>query len=163
MLILECIIACIVLTLIILPALFKNPVAQIMSYPIEIRRRVESLPQYSSIIKKKEKKHISVKILAVFIFAIALAVIIYIAGEQSFIKVFKHGFIIFFVVNLYDMVVLDLIIFCHSMWVRIPGTEDMDKEYKNPRHHIVGAVKGIGIGIIVALISASIVEVLNLI
>ena len=40
-------------------------------------------------------------------------------------------FTLFFAVNLYDLVVLDWGIFCHSRKLRIPGTEDMEKEYKN--------------------------------
>ena len=48
----ECIIACIALTLIILPALYQNPVKQIMSYPPSIRERVERLPQYAGVIQK---------------------------------------------------------------------------------------------------------------
>ncbi|MGG7177409.1 hypothetical protein ACQPU1_07460 [Clostridium paraputrificum] len=49
---------------------------------------------------------------------------------------------LFFVVNLYDMLVLDIGLFCHSKKIRLPGTEDMDKEYRSPLHHVIGAVKG---------------------
>jgi hypothetical protein len=42
----ECIVVCIVFTLIIMPPLYKNPVSQITAYPIAIRKRVESLPEY---------------------------------------------------------------------------------------------------------------------
>ncbi|BDF09874.1 hypothetical protein CE91St49_33040 [Emergencia timonensis] len=46
----ECIIACIALTLIILPALYQNPVKQIMSYPPSIRCRTD----FADIQNKKE-------------------------------------------------------------------------------------------------------------
>lgn len=42
----------------------------------------------------------------------------------------------------------------------IPGTEDIIKEYKNPWHHIKGAIKGIIIGAFTALLSASIIQVI---
>ena len=48
--------------------------------------------------------------------------------------------------NIYDLIVFDLIIFCHSQKLMIPGTEDMIKEYRSPWHHIKGAIKGIVIG-----------------
>ncbi|HBL07271.1 MAG TPA: hypothetical protein DDZ33_10180 [Clostridium sp.] len=61
------------------------------------------------------------------------------------------------------MIVLDIGLFCHSKRTRIPGTEDMDKEYKNPWHHIKGAVIGIVIGTIVALLSGAIVHIIGII
>jgi hypothetical protein len=63
---------------------------------------------------------------------------------------------LFFVVNIYDMIVLDWGVFCHSRKLRIPGTEDMDKDYKDYFFHVKGAMKGIVIGVIVALLSAGI-------
>lgn len=61
---------------------------------------------------------------------------------------------LFFVVNIYDMLVLDWGIFCHSKKLRIPGTEDMDKDYL---FHAQGAMKGIVIGTIVAILSGVII------
>ncbi|MCS4471768.1 hypothetical protein JQ036_15715 [Clostridium botulinum] len=110
----ECFIACVLFTLMILPSLYKEPIKHIMSYPTEIRKRVESLPQYKDVIQKKEKKHLTVKIIAVFMFAIILAVVAYFSGAKSFSKAYIHVFTLFFVVNIYDMIVLDIGLFCHS-------------------------------------------------
>ncbi len=60
-------------------------------------------------------------------------------------------------VNIYDMVVLDWGIICHSKKLRIPGTEDMDKDYKDYLFHAKGAMKGIVIGIIVGILSGVII------
>ena len=159
----ECVISCAVFTLIILPSLYKDPIKHIMSYPKEIRDRVENLPQYKDVIKVEEKRHLSVKLIAVLIFAIILAVVAYYSGAKNFKSAYIHVFILFFVVNIYDMIVLDIGLFCHSKRTRIPGTEDMDKEYKNPWHHIRGAVIGIIIGTIVALLSGAIVHIIGII
>jgi small-conductance mechanosensitive channel len=159
----ECVISCAVFTLIILPSLYKDPIKHIMSYPKEIRERVENLPQYKDVIKVEEKRHLSVKLIAVLIFAIVLAVVAYYSGAKNFKSAYIHVFILFFVVNIYDMIVLDIGLFCHSKRTRIPGTEDMDKEYKNPWHHIRGAVIGIVIGTIVALLSGAIVHIIGII
>lgn len=55
--------------------------------------------------------------------------------------------------NLYDMLVLDWGVFCHSKKLRIPGTEDMDKEYTDYLFHAKGAAKGIVIGVVVAILA----------
>ena len=70
--------------------------------------------------------------------------------------------ILFIAVNLFDMLVLDIGIFCHSKKLRIAGTEDMDKEYKNYLFHVKGAVKGIMLGIVISLLSASIVQTVSI-
>lgn len=83
-----------------------------------------------------------------------LAIVAYFSGCRAFADTFWHMFMLFFVVNIYDMVVLDWGIFCHSKKLRIPGTEDMDKDYKDYLFHARGAMKGIVLGIIVAILSS---------
>ena len=51
----ECIVLCIMFTLIILPAQYKDPMVMIMSYPPNIIKRVEQLPQYAGYIKERER------------------------------------------------------------------------------------------------------------
>ena len=118
----ECIVLCIVFTLMILPAQYKDPIIMIMSYPPNVIKRVEQLPQYQGCIKEREKKHISKKIFGVFLFAGLLATVAYFSGCREFLDTFFHVFMLFFVVNLYDMLVLDFGVFCHSKKLRIPGT-----------------------------------------
>jgi len=156
-LIVECIVLCIIFTLIILPAQYKNPISMIMSYPPNVIKRVEQLPQYEGCIKEREKKHMTKKIFGVFFFAVLLAIVAYFSGCRGFVDTFFHVFMLFFVVNLYDMLVLDWGIFCHSKKLRIPGTEDMDKDYKDYLFHTKGAMKGTVIGIIVAMLSGAII------
>ncbi len=67
LLLIQCIICCILFTLIILPPLYKDPFVLIKSYPPAIVRRVEELPQYKDVIQKKEKKHIRKKSLQYFL------------------------------------------------------------------------------------------------
>lgn len=160
-LIIQCIVISILFSLGIFIPLYKNPIGQIMSYPVEIRRRVESLPQYQGTIKKQEKKHLTIKILAVFVFALILCVVAYLSHARTFLEVFKHVFTIFFVVNLYDLIVMDLIIFRNVKAFRIPGTEDMDKEYKQCFHHVRGCLYGIGIGLVVSTLSGLYIFIFN--
>ena len=101
--------------------------------------------------------------ISIFIFALILYIIAYMSGAKTFIQVFKYVFTIFFVVNLYDLLIMDLLIFRNIKKFRIPGTEDMDKEYKECWHHIRGFFIGIGIGIIVSLISTLYIQIFNII
>ncbi|NFB55095.1 hypothetical protein EXM89_01555 [Clostridium botulinum] len=61
------------------------------------------------------------------------------------------------------MIVLDIGLFCHSKKTRIPGTEDMDKEYRSPWYHIKGAGIGTIIGAVVALLSGGMVHFISII
>ena len=64
---------------------------------------------------------------------------------------------LFFAVNVYDMLVLDCAIFCHSKKLRISGTEDMDEDYKDYLFHVRGAIKGTVIGMTEAILSGVII------
>lgn len=68
----ESVIACIIFAAVILPTQYKDPVKYIMSYPPEIRERVESLSQYKNSIKSTEKGHIVKKLIAVAVFIVLL-------------------------------------------------------------------------------------------
>ena len=158
----ECMIACIIFAVIILPTQYKDPIKYIMSYPPEIRKRVESLPEYKNSIKRTEKGHILKKLVAVIVFITLLSAVAYFSGAKRFQTAFLHVFILFFAVNLFDVIVLDIGVFCHSKKLRITGTEDMDKEYKNYLFHVKGAIKGIVLGIVISLLSASIVYIVSI-
>lgn len=158
----ESIILCVLFSIIVLVPLAKNPVGQIMSYPIEIRQRVESLPQYKDSIKQQETRHIWIKIVGAFTFVLLLAVIAYLSGATTFKEAFLYVFFLFFVVNLYDLFILDIGIFMHCKKFWIPGTEDMVEEYLNPRHHFVGAGKGTIIGLLVAFLAATLIQIVHI-
>lgn len=157
-LIIESIVLCGLFTLAVLRPLYKNPLNMIMSYPTAIRKRVESLPQYQDSINKHKSKHIIVKLLFVIVCIIIMAVIAWFSGERTFVGAFWHIFILFLVVNLYDLFVLDIWLFCYNKRVIIPGTEDMIEEYRNPMHHIRGAIIGTIIGLVVAAASSGLIE-----
>ena len=161
-LLVQCIVCCILFTLMVMPSLYKNPINWVMDFPPEIIKRVESLPQYKDKIKKKEKRHIKKKILAMIAFVVVLSAVAYFSGCRSFLDTFLHVFIIFVTVNLYDLVVLDWGIACHSKKIRIQGTEDMDKEYNNPWFHSRGFIIGCVLGLIVALLSGVVVQLISL-
>ena len=103
------------------------------------------------------------KLFAVLVFIILLSTVAYFSGAQTFKTAFLHVFILFLSVNLFDLIVLDIGVFCHSKKLRLPGTEDMDNEYKNYLFHIKGALKGIVLGILISFLSASIIYLFSII
>lgn len=158
LLLIQCIVCCVIFTLIILPAQYKDPICMIASYPPAVRKRVSELSQYKDVVAEKEKKHKGKKVLGIFFFAGVLAAVAYVSGCRNFAETFFHVFVLFFAVNIYDMLVLDWGVFCHSQKLRIPGTEDMDKEYKDKLFHVRGAAIGCMLGLIVASLSGCIVH-----
>lgn len=160
-LLIQCILFCIIFTFLILPPQFKNPLSQITSYPPAIRERVASLPQYKDVLGVTKKKNIVRKISGTLIAVIILAFLAFFSGKTTFVLAFVHVFILFFVVNMYDLIICDFIIFPNSKKVVIPGTEDMVAEYKNPIHHIKGAIKGILIGTVAAALAGGIAELIE--
>lgn len=156
----ECVVCCLLFTLVILPAQYKDPINMIMSYPPKIRKRVEELPQYKGTIKQRKKAHMSKKIFGLIFFVIVLSGVAYLSGCRSFGTTVIHVFILFFVVNIYDLIVLDWGIFCHSKKLRIPGTENMEKEYRDYMFHVRGASIGIALGLVVALLSGCIIHLI---
>ncbi len=155
----ECIVFCMLFTLAILPAQYKDPINMIMSYPPEIIKRVEQLPEYQGKIKHRERSHIVKKIVGSLFLVVLLALVAYFSGCKDFISAFVHVFILFFSINIYDLVVLDWGVFCHSKKLRIPGTEDMEKEYRDYFFHVKGAVKGTLISLAAALLAGGLVHI----
>lgn len=112
-------------------------------------------------IQKREKAHIGKKIFGIVFFIIVFSAVAYFSGCRDFNSTFFHVFILFLVVNLFDLFVLDVGIFCHSKKLRIPGTEDMKKEYKYYFFHAKGAFIGTLLGVVIALASAGIIKIIS--
>ena len=161
-LLLQCLVCCALFTLIILPAQYRDPLKMIMSYPPAVIRRVEALPQYRDSIRQKEKAHISKKLAGLVFFVFLLAAVAWLSGCQSFAAAFRHVFILFAAVNVYDLVVLDWGVFCHSRKLRIPGTEDMDEAYTDYLFHVRGCAVGLALGGVAALLSGGVVQLIAL-
>lgn len=159
--IIESLILCALFSVVVLIPLAKDPAGMILSFPVNIRRRVELLPQYKDRIKKKETKHIWIKIVGSIAFVLILAVIAYYSGATTFGKAFLYVFFLFLVVNLYDLFIIDIAIFMHCKRFWVPGTEDMVEEYRNPLFYTIGAGKGIIIGFFIALLSAGLVQLIH--
>ena len=105
----ESIILCALFTLMVY-SMSGNPIKTIYNYPPNIQARVKSLEEYRDRIPTQKKKA-AVKIFACILFAVILSLILrYVNGYTTFLKAFGYGFLLWTIVNLYDLVVLDIML-----------------------------------------------------
>ena len=134
----------------------RNPIKTLYNYPPKIQERVKSLEEYKEKIptqKNKVAAKLSASVLIIFILSFVLR---YINGYSSFAEGFGYGFLLWTIVNLYDVIVLDVLWFCHDPYFVFKGTEDMIKDYHDYLFHI----KGFFIGELLALIVCAVVGVI---
>lgn len=153
----ECIVLCLVFTLMVC-IMAKNPIATLYNYPPKIQERVKSLDEYKDKIPTNKNKILAKSLASVLIIVIVSLILRYINGYTTFRETFINSFIIWTVVNVYDVVVMDIIWFCHDKRFRFKGTEDMEKEYKNYMFHIKGSLFGEIIGLVICVITGLIIH-----
>lgn len=148
----ECLIAIILFTIIVLPVALINPKYIVGDYPPEIIKRCVELKIIPERKTRFTKKEIIKKVIAFILFVAILAFIVYkFNGANTFMQGFINSYIIWLSVCWYDALILDCIFFCNVKRFRIPGTEDM-KEYKDYLFHIKGSIRGSIIGILACVL-----------
>jgi len=160
---LECVIGCFLFGTGIVGSVLANKVFWLQEYAPSVQERFLSLhPEYKPVDKKGfTLKVISKKIIAGLLFVFLLLFMVYAAGARNFINGFCYCYIIWFTVNWFDVIVLDIGIFANWKKVRLPGTEDMDEEYRsNNRKSIMDGFIGMIIGILAAIIVGGLVALL---
>ena len=157
MILIESIILCVLFTIMVF-IMSKDPIKTLYNYPPKIQERVKTLESYKDKIPSNENK-IGAKVCASIIFLVILCTVLrYVNGYTTFWESFKYGFLLWTIVNLYDVLVLDIIWFCHDTRFVFNGTEDMIKEYHNYLFHIKGFFIGEGLGLIICTVAALIIN-----
>ena len=142
----ESIILCVILTILVY-IISREPIKTLYNYPPKIQERVKGLEEYKYEIPTKKNK-IGAKLTATLLIVIVISLILrFVNGYTSFIEGTMYSYILWTVVNLYDVIVLDIIWFCHDRRFVFKGTEDMIDEYHNYWFHI----KGFFIGQVIAI------------
>lgn len=159
----ESIIACLLFTIFVIPSCIKNPLSWIDDYPPAIAKKVQQLGLIEKGNIQKSKNVIIKKIIfSIIVILLATFVIFKFNEADTFWKGFLFSYIIWFIVDWYDAIVIDCLWFCHSKKVVIVGTEGM-KEYKDYLFHIKGSLKGMILGIPICLIIGICIEILMLV
>ena len=155
--IIESIILCLIFTIMVY-IMSREPIKTLYNYPPKIQERVKSLAEYKNKIPTQENKIIA-KLFASIIFLIIICLILrYINGYTTFKESFIYGFILWTIVNLWDLIVLDIIWFCHDKYFIFKGTEDMVDEYHNYLFHIKGFFIGEVLAIIICFLAGIIIH-----
>ncbi len=144
----ECVVCIILFTLVVVPKCIADPVGSLCDYPPAIRQRCVELGIIKQTDRRLTPKNILHKGLAVVVLVALLTfVLIKVNHAQTFLQGFLYSLVIWLAVTWYDALILDCIWFCHSKRVRIPGTEDMKKEYGDCMFHIIQSCTGTLIGL----------------
>ena len=156
---LESIILCLVFTIMVY-IMSRDPIKTLYNYPPKIQERVKELKEYKNKIPTQENKLVA-KLEASIIFIIILVIVLrYINGYTTFKDSFCYGFLLWTIVNLYDLIVLDILWFCHDKQFVFKETEDMKEEYHNYWFHTKGFLIGELLAVIICLIAATIIHFL---
>lgn len=132
------------LGVVIIGSLYYNPRLWLQDYPAEIRAR--ALPLTAD--EKRQRMFV-----AVLFFSILLGTLAYSmaglravnGGSVPFLTAYLHSFGVLSVFNLFDAVILDLILLTglKPKFAVIPGAEGMEYLYLNWRMHTVNFLKGV--------------------
>ena len=156
-LIIESIVLCLLFTVMVY-FMSREPIKTLFNYPPKIQERVKSLKEYKDKIPTQENK-VTTKITACIFFLIIICLVLrFINGCTTFIDSFKYGFLLWTIVNLWDVIILDIIWFCHDKHFVFKGTEDMIDEYHNYLFHIKGFFIGEGLALIICLLAGVIIQ-----
>ena len=153
----ESVVLCIVFTLLVY-LMSRNPINELYNYPPKIQERVKSLEEYKDNIPTKKNKLAAKIIASVLFIAIASLILRYVNGYTTFLQAFGYGFLLWTIVNLWDLVVLDIIWFCHDPHFVIKGTEDMVSDYHDYWFHVKGFFIGEALALIVCVIAGLLVQ-----
>ena len=157
MILVESVILCLVFTIMVY-LMSRNPIKTLYNYPPEIQKRVKTLKEYKDEIPTEENKVVA-KVFASILFLIIICVLLrFINGYTTFVQSFSYGFLLWTIVNLWDLIVLDIIWFCHDKHFVFKGTEDMVDEYHNYWFHIKGFFIGEGLALIICSLAGLIIH-----
>ena len=153
----ESIILCVFFTLMVF-IISRKPINTLYNYPPKIQERVKSLDEYKDSIPTQKNK-IAAKLVACILFVVILSLILrFVNGYETFLEAFGFGFLLWTIVNLWDVVVLDIIWFCHDPYFVFKGTEDMVKDYHDYWFHIKGFFIGEGLALVICALSGLVVH-----
>lgn len=86
--------------------------------------------------------------------------LMFVLCADSFLEAFAVSYGLWTFVDWYDAIVLDMGWFCHSKKVRIPGTEDMVKDYQDYLFHVKASLVGMLLGLPACLIAGCVCQIL---
>ena len=159
--IVELLVLFLVFTLMVVPAVLKNPLSMVHDYPTDIYRKAVELGLVKGLQNRKSKKFLVKRVVEIVVMGLLFGLGVHRFNDaDSFIKGAAYTYLLWTAANWYDCIVIDWIWFCHSKKVIIPGTEGM-KGYKDYWFHAKGSFKGMLLGIPAALVAGILVAFIS--
>ena len=153
----ESVVLCLVFTLMVY-FMSREPIKSLYNYPPKIQERVRSLDEYKDRIPTQKNK-LAAKFGACALFVVVLSLILrYVNGYTTFPQAFGYGFLLWTIVNLWDLLVLDILWFCHDPHFVFKGTEDMVIDYHDYWFHTKGFFIGEALALIVCALAGLVVQ-----
>ena len=155
----ESVVLCLVFTLMVY-FMSREPIKTLYNYPPRIQERVRSLDEYKDRIPTQKSK-LAAKLAACLLFVVILSLILrHVNGCKTFLSAFGYGFLLWTIVNLWDVIVLDILWFCHDPRFVFKGTEDMVSDYHDYWFHIRGFFIGEALALAVCALAGLVVQVI---
>ena len=148
-------------TLMVVPAVLKNPLSMVHDYPPDIYEKAKELGLVKDSQDRGSKKFLIKRIIALAVLGVLFGLVVHrFNGADNFIKGAGYTYLLWAAANWYDCFVIDWIWFCHSKRVVIPGTEGM-KGYRDYLFHVKGSLKGMLLGIPAAVAAGILVVIIS--
>ncbi|MCC8099741.1 MAG: hypothetical protein LIO78_06725 [Clostridiales bacterium] len=158
--VIQCVVLCAVFGLLIFGLLLINPVSFVGDYPPEIQAQYYASQHKEAVKERMTFLTILRKSVAIIAFLFLFAWMAHQAGAETFVDglLFAYGYML--VLAAFDTCFLDWVLFPNIRRVRLPGTENMDREYHQKWFHVkamlpmvpVSAVGGVLIALVVTWI-----------
>lgn len=159
LLIIECITICLIMWLIcfLSTGTDEKNLIGLRSYPVEIQKMVRDAEKYKD--KVKQKNLTKVFITNLIIFVIVLFIFGIFIKSNDFKTNFANILVLGEVLNLFDLVVIDLLWWRNTKRIRFKDIPEKEK-YQNPKQHISSFLRGIIMYLLIAIIDGILLTVL---
>ena len=133
-----------------------------LNYPPEIVQRLIKLGMVSGNTPPSEWQRVKKKWPAILVVGALLGLLVrYANGCTTFLSGLGTAYLLWLIVDWYDALIVDCVLFCHSRRFVIPGTEDMAEAYHNYMFHIRGSCVGMLIGLPCCLLAGALAALLK--
>jgi hypothetical protein len=151
------------LTVVLMLSLMINAEMWLNDYPPDVREKYGQMSDET----RRQRGPLAAAFFGVIIITLSIGVGKILSaspGESVFFALFVYSFVALFTFNLYDLLILDWLIFVaiQPKFVILPGTEGMSG-YKDYSFHFKGFLVGIGYSTAAGLLVAGIGSLINLV
>ncbi len=116
--------------------LMISPLTFISDYPPEIQETYYRTQKKEAAKEKLNEIMLVKKSVAIIAFMFVFAWMLHIAGAETFLQGLGLAYIYILALFVWDTFFLDWVLFANIKRIRLPGTENMDKEYHQKWFHV---------------------------